>query len=152
MARLRRVTSPATTTTSAAAATRGEDGFGLTEIVVSLFILAILAVSMLPLLVQGLRVAAMNATLATATQLVQDRMEVTRATPTCAGVASQEGLITTAPDSRNTSYNVTGTIVGDACPATLPGLIGFRVEVARNDEPLKILASAETFVLITAGP
>lgn len=145
--RLIRAASPASTPTA-----RDDDGFGLTEIVVSLFILAILSIAMLPLLVQGLRVAAMNATLATATQLVQDRLELTRATPTCAGVAAQEGLITTSPDSRAVSYNVTGEIVGDACPATLPGVIGFRVEVARNDDPSKILSSAETLVLITAGP
>jgi Tfp pilus assembly protein PilV len=131
---------------------RNDDGFGLTEIVVSLFILAILAISMLPLLVQGLTVAAMNATLATATQLVQDRVEFTRTTPTCAGVAAQEGLVTTSPDSRNISYNVTGTIVGDACPAALPGLIEFTVDVARNDDPSAILASATTLVLITSGP
>jgi prepilin-type N-terminal cleavage/methylation domain-containing protein len=145
--RFLRAASPSSTTTL-----RDEDGFGLTEIVVSLFILAILSVAMLPLLVQGLRVAAMNATLATATQLVQDRMELTRSAPTCAGVAAQVGLITTSPDSRAVSYNVTGEIIGDACPATLPGVIGYRVEVARNDDPLKLLASAETLVLITAGP
>ncbi|MFO7691343.1 MAG: type II secretion system protein, partial [Cryobacterium sp.] len=46
-----------------------EQGFGMIEIVVSMFLLALLSIAFLPLLVQSLQVSVQNARLATATQL-----------------------------------------------------------------------------------
>ncbi|TFC27485.1 type II secretion system protein [Cryobacterium sp. TMT1-3] len=61
-----------------------ERGFGIIEIVVSMLLLGLLAIGFLPLLMQSMRVSATNATLATATQLVEMQMEQIRdLDPTC---------------------------------------------------------------------
>ena len=68
--------------------TGDEAGFGLVEIVVSMFILAIIAIAFLPLLIQGIKVAADNRTLATATQLIHDQIEQARAIGACNALAA----------------------------------------------------------------
>lgn len=70
------------------ARTDSDDGFGLVEIVVSMFILALIAIAFLPLLIQGVQVAAQNRTLATATQLIHDQIEQARAIGTCDALAA----------------------------------------------------------------
>ena len=56
-----------------------DEGLSLIEIVVAMFILALLSVAFLPLLVQGVRQSAQTATIATATQLANARMDAERA-------------------------------------------------------------------------
>jgi prepilin-type N-terminal cleavage/methylation domain-containing protein len=131
-----------------------EDGFGLAEIMVAMFILAILSIAILPLLVQALQVSARNATIASATQLMQNHVEKVRDVKTCDGVAAVSGVETTIADSRGVSFDITGTIVGDACPADLPGVIEYRVDVARNDAPTETVSTTTTFVLVSteSGP
>ncbi|MCU1507715.1 MAG: type secretion system protein [Microbacteriaceae bacterium] len=54
-------------------------GFGLIEIVVSMFLLGLLAIATLPLLIQSMAVASKNATIASATQVVEQQLEQLRA-------------------------------------------------------------------------
>ena len=60
-----------------------QSGFGIIEIVISMFLLGLLATAFLPLLVQGLKQSAANATLATATQLANDQIELARSATKC---------------------------------------------------------------------
>jgi type II secretory pathway pseudopilin PulG len=55
-----------------------ESGFGLVEIVISMFLLALLAISFLPLLITSLKVTVSNTSVATATQLVNSDLELAR--------------------------------------------------------------------------
>ena len=58
---------------------RVDDGFGMLEIVISMFLIGLLAVAFLPFLVQGLTQSAANRTLAAATQLLNTEFENARA-------------------------------------------------------------------------
>lgn len=126
-----------------------ETGFGLVEIVVAMFILGIVAISLLPLLVQGLRVSAMNATLASATQLVNDQIEQARAQATCDGVTAMEGTTITAADVRGRQFDVI-VDADDSCPAAYPDVMKLVVQVADHKEPATILAEATTLILVDA--
>jgi type II secretory pathway pseudopilin PulG len=126
----------------------GDAGFGLVEIVVSMFILALLALSLLPLLVQGVRVAAFNSTQASANRMVHDRIEQGRASESCAAVLSQAGSTTTAPDGRGDSFVITGTAGVATCPSVYPAVIKLTISVAATTQPARSLASASTLVLV----
>ncbi|MGH1525679.1 type IV pilus modification PilV family protein [Leifsonia sp. L25] len=55
-----------------------EGGFGIAEVLVAMFLLAVIAVAIIPILVQGLRLSVQNATVATATQLANQQIEQVR--------------------------------------------------------------------------
>lgn len=129
-----------------------EDGFGLVEIVVSMFMLAILAIAFLPLLIQGYKQTAASTTMATATQLVQQQMESTRTSNTCTGIGSvvlvPTTTSTTVTDPRGVSLTATKTVA--ACPITtlvLVGTVKVTSSVKRNDTNA-VITSATTLVYV----
>lgn len=125
-------------------------GFGLIEIVISMFLLALLAAAFLPILVQGLKQSAANATLATATQLANDQTELARAATKC----SELGLPTTTTtttivDPRNVTLSVVRTVGSSCAPAPEnPVNVPVDVTVTRTDTG-DVLATAHTLVFIT---
>jgi prepilin-type N-terminal cleavage/methylation domain-containing protein len=127
-----------------------EDGFTLIEVMISLFLLALIAAALLPVLVQGLKIAASNATLATATQLANEQIESMRAQKLCSSVVAAS---TTVVDPRNVSLKVDRTI-GASCPAGpttgYPAAIPVAVSVTRVDTG-QSLVSVNTIVFVT-GP
>lgn len=130
-----------------------DEGFGMVEIVVALFMLAILSISFLPLLIQGLTLSAENATRATATQILHDRLEAVRTQSVkCDTLYSAiNGTATSATvDPRGISFQVK-TLVA-ACPtpaASYPGTVTVTVEVRRLDDlSADPLASATTLVFV----
>lgn len=131
-------------TASASDRSRGDEGFGLIEIVVSMFILALLAIAFAPLLIQGLQVSAANTTVATATQLVNDRMQIAQANgPSCSAVASMVGTVT-VPDARNVPIEVTTTV--GPCPTGV-GTVRVDAVAVRTDTGAEI-ARAATLVFV----
>ena len=86
-------------------------GFGLIEIVVSMFLPGILAIAFLPLLVQFLRVSVVNAAIATSIQLVSEQIEQARAQGTVCSALPVSATTTSSLDSTLTAYRVRG-----ACP------------------------------------
>jgi prepilin-type N-terminal cleavage/methylation domain-containing protein len=52
-----------------------DDGFGMIEVVISLFLLSILSFSFIPLLVNSIKSTGTNTTIATATQIVNQQIE-----------------------------------------------------------------------------
>lgn len=121
-----------------------DEGFGLIEIVVSMFMLALLAIAFAPLLIQSLQVSAENSTVATATQLVNDRMRIAQANgPTCSAVASLVGT-TSVTDSRNVTITVTTTV--GACP-TGAGTVRVSAVAVRTDTDATV-AQAATLVFV----
>jgi Tfp pilus assembly protein PilV len=53
---------------------RDDDGFGMVEALISMFLLALVAVAFLPLIITGLRAATANTTVTTATQAVNEQL------------------------------------------------------------------------------
>lgn len=121
-----------------------ETGFGLIEIVVSMFILALLAIALLPLLVQGLKQAANGTTLATATQLVSEKMQLAQSKgPVCASVAAIAGTVDLT-DPRGVVLRVTTTT--GSCTGS-PTTLNVTTSVARLDTGVTI-TTASTLVYV----
>lgn len=131
-----------------------ESGFSLIEIIISMFLLALLTVSFLPLVIQTLRTSAKNTTLATATRLVSDQMETIRATGgTCSSYAGMDrdgGLARSAVvDPRGVTLEVRADLVG-TCP-TIGGVFTYVVWVNEQGTPTTRLAEATTLVAVDAS-
>lgn len=123
----------------------GDEGFGLIEIVISMLLLAVLAVAMLPLIINGMKQAANNATLASATQLANSVLDDARTKTTCAGLALGS---TTSTDTRGVPLTMTRT--AGTCPATFPGTIRYTVAVVRTDTTVTLI-NAVTLVYVTGA-
>lgn len=121
-----------------------DEGLGLIEIVVSMLMLAILAIAFLPLLVEGLKLSARNTTLATATQLVSERMQLAQAAgPECTDVAALGG-VSTFTDPRGVELEVT-TTTGLCEPTTR--LLSVSAAVVRLDT-VETITSSSTLVYV----
>jgi prepilin-type N-terminal cleavage/methylation domain-containing protein len=120
-------------------------GFGLVEIMVSMMLLALIAMAILPALVGSLRNASMNATLATATGLVNQQLEDARSrVPSkCSSLAATDYVVT---DSRGVVLKVARTVA--ACPpAGYPRAISVSVAVTRVGSGVAV-SSAGTLVFV----
>lgn len=123
-----------------------DDGFGLIEIVVSMFVLAALSLAFIPLLVQGLKLSAENTTLATANQLVNEQLALVQdAGPYCDAVQVLVGEADTV-DPRGVTIRITTVI--DPCPTSAVGTIKASVTAKRMDTGAS-LVSAATLVYVT---
>lgn len=96
-------------------------GFGLVEIVVSMFLLALLAVAFLPLLIDSLRVSVTNSKVATANQILSEQLDAIALVPrTCAAFdAFESATIPTVTDNRGTVYQADRDVVG-CTPSSYP--------------------------------
>ena len=127
---------------------RNAAGFGLVEIVVSMFLIGIIAVAFLPLLIQSVLISADNITVATATQMVNSELEVARSqASTCTALANFTAETpVTMTDSRGVElhpYRALGS-----CPSELPGTISFTSTVERPDGT--VVATATTLIFVSA--
>lgn len=119
-------------------------GLGLIEIVISMFLLALLALAFAPVLIAGIRSSEANTTTATATQLVNERMQIAQASgPSCSAVASLAGEISLT-DPRGTTIDVTTTV--ETCPVGT-GTVEVVSVATRNDTGAAI-AEASTLVFV----
>ncbi|HUW88473.1 MAG TPA: prepilin-type N-terminal cleavage/methylation domain-containing protein [Candidatus Paceibacterota bacterium] len=130
-----------------------ESGFGIIEVVVSMFLLGMMSVSFVPLLLNSWKDTSANTTIATATQIVNEQIEGARAvrsasvsTPSCADIIAY--LQVTLPpviDPRGVTlqpeWNPT------TCPTMYPGVVRASVEVSRVGVTTPI-ASAVTFIYV----
>lgn len=125
-----------------------DEGISLVEVVIAMMLLAILAISFLPVLIQGLQTAAVNATRATANQLVNLQMETAQAQGgDCSNVVALEtATVSPVVDRRG----VTLITVRDAgtCPGAYPGTISYAVTVTRQDTGA-VLSTATTLIYVS---
>jgi Tfp pilus assembly protein PilV len=119
-----------------------DSGFGMIEIVVSMFLIAVLTIAFLPLLIQGLRVSATNTTLATATQLVSQQLDKTRAQGTTCAVFATYAAVTVGNLQSHRSRG--------ACPVTYPGTVLVRVWATQTGSA-DAVSEATTLILVTAA-
>jgi len=128
----------------------GETGFGLIEIIVSMFLLALLSMAFLPLVVQAYLTSAKNMTVATATQLVSQQIDQARsAGSTCSNLTNfASTAVSPVYDRRNVRLQAYRSV--GACPATYPGTIAFTVYVTRDGSTAH-LAEAKTLIYLTGN-
>jgi type II secretory pathway pseudopilin PulG len=121
-----------------------DEGLGMIEIVVSMLMLALLAVAFLPVLITGLKSTAANAVSATATQLANQAIESVR-DGSYANCAALNALASSAfkPDGRSGQLQVVRVVTcvaGDGQPET----VSVVVREASGDQT--VLARATTLV------
>lgn len=91
-----------------------ERGLSLIEVVISMVLLALLAMAFAPVLIASIRSSDANTTVATATQLVNERMQAAQANgPSCSAVASLAGTATLT-DPRGVTISIVTTVA--PCP------------------------------------
>ena len=133
-----------------------EDGFGLVEVVVAMFMLALLALAFLPLLIQGIKQSAQSATIATATQFVHDQLDSAR-------VQAQAGACSAITALASTDFRPGGTALTDsrgvplqlsrtpgACPTPYPSTVSFTVKVVRTDTG-QTVSQATTLIFVSSN-
>jgi len=125
-------------------------GFGVIEIVVSMFLLSLLAVAFLPLLIESMTVTVRNSTIATASQLVSQQLDEVRIIASnCADVSAFDDVaITATTDARGTVFQPHREVA--ACPAAYPGVVQVRAWVTESGDP-KALAEAVTLVYVESA-
>ncbi|TFC56941.1 MULTISPECIES: prepilin-type N-terminal cleavage/methylation domain-containing protein [unclassified Cryobacterium] len=129
-------------------------GFGMIEIVVSMFLIALIAMAFIPVLVQGMRLSVVNTSVATATQLVSQNMEQARARGTnCADLRTFAAeAISPVVDKRGVSFQPTRDPI--TCTGTIadyPKTVPFQVKVTESGSSA-VLASASTLILVKWVP
>lgn len=127
-----------------------EWGIGLIEIVISMFLLALLAMSFFPVLVNGMKTSILNAKVATASQIVSQQLDLVRTLPnTCVSVSAfDDAALAEVVDARGNHFQPNRQV--DACPATYPGVVKVTAWVTEVGQTHR-LAGAVTFVYLTAA-
>ena len=133
-----------------------EDGFGVIEVVVSIFLLSLLSVSFIPLLVNSIKTTGKNSTIATATQIVNQEIEGARAVrsptstmPSCLDVTNFLNVtIATVTDPRGVTLLPKWDPT--TCPTSYPGVVRARVSVTQAGSP-DVVAQAVTLIYVAAA-
>lgn len=126
-----------------------DGGFTLIEIVVAMFLLAIVATGLIPSLLSSLKVSGQNTTIATASQLVGQQIDVARSGPaTCSALQSFKiAVLPPVVDARGVSFQPIRNSV--TCPATPAGIAKVTVSVTLTGSAT-VLAKAITYVYVTS--
>ena len=133
-----------------------ERGFGVIEIVVSMFLLGVLFISYIPLMINSVKDTGMNTTIATATQIVNEQIEGARAVRSPASTEPSCQDITTflqatlAPVKDPRGVTLVPQWDPTSCPSTYPGVIRVRVTVTRIGYSIPV-ASAVTLIFVRSA-
>jgi type II secretory pathway pseudopilin PulG len=135
-----------------------ERGFGMIEVIIAFFLLAIVSVAFLPLLVNTMRDTARTTTIATATQLAGQQIEAARAvrsstgnTPSCSDVRAFLALpLATTLDPRGVVLQPEWDTAAATCPASYPGVVRASISVVKPGTTNPI-ASAVTLVYVSSA-
>jgi type II secretory pathway pseudopilin PulG len=135
-----------------------EEGIGLIEVIIAMFLLAILAVALLPAVAGMVNVSAKNSLLATANQGVNQMLERARSVGnTCAALnplatapqpLPRSSIITTDSGAR---IEVDLAVVCNSAAAsrTAPGIATVTAYAYQVATPHKLLASGQTSIVVT---
>ncbi len=154
-----------------ASAKDGDEGFGLVEVILAIFILGLVSIVMIPVLITGMTVAATQATVASGTRLLNQTIEEVRIIAVDPTIACSDVEITRAvTDGRGVELEATSTVLANThrgpndasgnptivksglCDAfAAPGSLTVEVVVTRTDTGAE-LASATTIVSVLTPP
>jgi len=133
-----------------------ERGFGVIEIVVSMFLLGVLLISHIPLMINSVKDTGMNTTIATATQIVNEQIESARAVrspastePSCQDITTFL-QVTLAPVKDPRGVTLVPQWDPTSCPSTYPGVIRVRASVTRIGYSTPV-ASAVTLIFVRSA-
>ena len=128
---------------------QAEEGLGLIEIVVSMLLLALLAMAFLPMIIQSLTLTRSNTTLATASQLVNRELDLARSqATTCAGLTSfSAAVVPVTTDQRGVALQPQRVVV---CPTSYPGTARFTSTVVESGTT-KVISSSVTLIFVSAA-
>lgn len=133
-----------------------DEGFGVIEVVISLFLLAILSVSFIPILFNSIKSAGTNTTIATATQIVNQEIEGARAvrspsatTPSCLDV-TQFLQVTLASVTDPRGVTLFPKWDAATCPTVYPGVVRARVSVTKGVSTTPV-AQAVTLIFVQSA-
>ena len=115
-------------------------GFGIVEVIVSMFLLSIMAMAFLPVLVQALQMSKVNASIATATQLLSADLDSARQLDLDCGSFPDSDFIAKG------EFTVSRT--WDSCAGDIPTTVLYTSSVSATGT-IKVLAEASTLILIT---
>ncbi len=132
----------------------GDGGFSIVELIIAMFLLAVLALALLPLLVGATRTSSVNKSLVASTTFANAQLAPIRAafsndstTSSCAnlGTYAKTGTVDTS------GSGLQADVLVGACPAAYPGTVTVSVKVYRTATPGTVLALVPTKILV-AGP
>jgi type II secretory pathway pseudopilin PulG len=130
-----------------------ESGLGLVEVIVAMVLLAMFAMSFLPLLARSAGAAATGTTVVTAGRLVSDQMEQVRATGSVSCPAdNDDAVIDTLTDPRGVVLQVRTDVVliEGSCAGGQKALLRFEASVTRSTAPTVDVAAATTLIAVSA--
>lgn len=133
-----------------------EQGFGMIEIVVSMFLLFVLSLAFLPLLAQTVQVAAQNASASLALQLASSQIEETRSAGGSCREIKDSAILPPVRDDRGALLVASRTLEwfgseSEACPSSYPATVRVTVTVVSDAQPAGNMAELVTIVYV-AGP
>ena len=133
-----------------------EDGFGVIEVVVAMFLLSLLSVSFIPVLVNSIKSTGKNTTIATATQIVNQEIEGARAvrsptatTPSCLDITTFLS-VTIASTTDPRGVTLVPKWDSTSCPTTYPGVVRARISVTRSGSTIP-MAQAVTLIYVASA-
>ena len=131
-------------------------GFGIIEVVISMFLLGLLSISFIPLLINSIKNSGTNTTIATATQIVNQQIEGARAVRSAAATAPSCSdmtkflQVTLAPVIDPRGVTLIPQWDPTTCPSGYPGVVRVRVSVARSGISTPV-ASAVTLIFVLSA-
>lgn len=146
-----------------------DDGVGLVEIVVAMFLLALVSIAFLPLLINSLQLSIRNATISTATQVLNGEVDaLATVAPTCEGIKSfvaSSGA--NVEDDRGVTYEPERQLfrlppeedevppldefAPDCADLTYPTTVTVRLTIALGNTTVNELMSQSSFLLQSPG-
>lgn len=133
-----------------------ENGFGMVEVVISMFLLSLISVSFVPLLVNSIKSTGKNTTIATATQIVNQQIEGARAvrsptstTPSCLDITNYLS-VTLASVTDPRGVTLVPKWDPTTCPTTYPGVVRARISVTRSGSTSTV-AQAVTLIYVASA-
>ena len=127
-------------------------GLGLLEIVISMFLIALLAVAFVPVIISGIRASSLNSTVATATRLVSQAVDTARAAgPADCAAAQLLNSTVTQVDAQGVTLRVTTSVpaVGTCVDGAIMTVTVTAVDVAAPSTPI---ADARTQLFLAGTP
>ena len=87
-------------------------GFSLVEMVIAMFLLGVIAVALLPALIQGIRLSTEQSSVATATRQLNSLIEVARQQPSCTTIATAIAEKSGFVDGSGRAFKTKGSVHG----------------------------------------
>ncbi len=135
---------------------RTDTGFSIVELVVAMFLLAVLALALLPLLVGATRTSVVNKSLTSSTAFANAQLAPIKAAYPNDSTTSSCAALTTAYNNKTTvdpsGSGLQATISVGTCPsAPFPATVTVTVTVVKTASPSTILTSLPTKLLVAGS-